>query len=361
MMSGFTETLVLPRVLCTAIGSVPHSDADQAVDLILSTLSVAAHAPSLSRADLREQMWIQFTENLPRFRTDLENLKYHFDTSGDPTSEIEAFYSQFLAVEEGGDAAYFAVGPEYGRGIHTLLGRLEREKVRRPFLKVQVTGPLSFGLTVTDEQGKPIFYHPMFRDVAVKGMGLKAVRLLEVFSPFADKVIVFFDEPSLSAYGSSAMLGLSKSDVVEVLDEVMNMVLERGGIPGVHCCGNTDWGLLMETGTRIINFDGVDYMESLAIYARELSRFLERGGVLAWGVVRNTERVMEDSALDVAARLRSGLDLLEKNGVNRAALAQRLILTPACGCAGLKVNETEKVYALLAELESMPPEDLLGP
>jgi len=359
-MSNFTETSVLPKVLCTAVGSVPHSDADQAVDLILSRLSAGAHAPALSRSDLREQMWIQFTENLPCFHADLENLKYYFDTSGDPISEIEAFYTQFLAVEEGGDAAYFAVGPEYGRGIHRLLERLEREKVKRPFLKVQVTGPLSFGLTVTDEQGKPIFYHPMFRDVAIKGMGLKAVWLLQAFSPFADKTIVFFDEPSLSAYGSSAMLGLSKSDVVEALDEVMNMVLERGGIPGVHCCGNTDWGLLMETEARIINFDGVDYAQTLAIYARELSEYLDRGGVLAWGVVRNTERVLEESKLDVAARLRAGLDLLEKNGVDRAALTERLVLTPSCGCAGLKVDETEKVYDLLAELETMPPEDLLG-
>lgn len=359
-MSKYTETSALPRVLSTAIGSMPHSDAEQAVDLILSRLSIAAHAPQLSRADLREQMWIQFTEGLPRFRADLKNLKYQFDTSGDPTSELETFYTQFLSVEEGGNAAYFGVGPEYGRGIHTMLERLKREAVRRPFLKSQVTGPLSFGLTVTDESGKPIFYHPMFRDVAVKGMGLKAIWLLEAFSPFAERVIIFFDEPSMSAYGSSAMLGLSKSDVVEALGEVMNMVLERGGIPGAHCCGNTDWGLLMETGARIINFDGVDYLETLAIYARELSRFLDRGGVLAWGIVPNTERVLEESARDVVARLRRGLDFLEKSGVDRAALTERLILTPSCGCAGLKINETEKVYTLLAELESMAPEDLLG-
>jgi hypothetical protein len=59
--------------------------------------------------------------------------------------------------------------------------------------QIQVTGPLSFALTVTDEnkgQSSTILYF----DIAVKGMGLKAVWLLEQFKPFADNVIVFFDE-----------------------------------------------------------------------------------------------------------------------------------------------------------------------
>jgi len=244
-MARFFETAALPRLLSTAVGSLPHKNAEDAVDLIVRKLRSAVHAPQLSRSDPREQMWIQFSENLPCFRLDFKNLKYYFDTSGDAVTEVEAFYSKYLEVEGTSPADEFAVGEDYGRGIHRLLDRLDRTGEKAPFVKVQVTGPLSFGLTVTDEQGKPIFYHPLFRDVAVKGMGLKAVWLLEQFRPYAENVIVFFDEPSLSAYGSSVLLGVSREDVVESLDDVMGMVLERGGIPGVHCCGNTDWGMLM--------------------------------------------------------------------------------------------------------------------
>ena len=168
-------------------------------------------------------------------------------------------------------------------------------------MKVQVTGPLSFALTVTDEHKKPIFYHSIFRDVAVKSTGLKALWLLEQFKPLAENVIVFFDEPSLSAYGSSAFLGVSESDVIESLDEVISMALKGGGFPGVHCCGNTDWGLLAQTSTRIINFDAVDYMETVAIYADKIAEFLERGGWLAWGAVPNTEKV-EDETVDHVRR-----------------------------------------------------------
>jgi len=360
-MARFAETAALPRVLSTAVGSMPHLNAEDAVDLIFQKLKRAVHAPQLSRSDPREQMWIQFSENLPCFRLDFENLKYYFDTSGDVMAEVEAFYSKYLEVEGSAPANEFAVGMDYGRGIHRLLERLDRAGGRLPFVKVQVTGPLSFGLGVTDEQGKPIFYHSLFRDVAVKGMGLKAIWLLEQFRPYAENVIVFFDEPSLSAYGSSVLLGLSREDVVEALDDVMGMVLEKGGIPGIHCCGNTDWGMLMETSARIINFDAVDYMQSMAIYAPELSRYLDRGGVLAWGVVPNTNRVANETVQDVLLRLREGIDLLEQNGVDRNALTERIILTPACGCAALNEEDAEKVYSLLAELETMSPEEVFKP
>lgn len=352
-MKEFKETGPLPAVLATAVGSLPHSSSEDAVDLITTSLKAAPHIPQLSKSDPREQMWIQFSENLPRFRADLENLSYGFDTSGDPGPEIEEFYTHYLEVSEGGTPDYFAVGDEYGRGIHTFFDRLKTAGKKWPFLKVQVTGPLSFALTVTDEQKRPIFYHPLFRDVAVKAMGLKAVWLLEQAKAYADNVIVFFDEPSMSAYGSSAFLGVSMADVVESLDDVISMVLERGGIPGVHCCGNTDWGILMATQTRILNFDAVDYMETMAIYGGELSRFLERGGVLAWGAVRNTAIVEKETAQDVVLRIEEGAEIIRKSGVDRDALLEKVIITPACGCAGLTVQHTEKVYGLLSELDSI--------
>ena len=90
-MEEFEETAVIPGILCTAVGSLPHMEPDSAVDLIISNLHRAPHVPQLSRADAREQMWLQFTEGLPRFRVDLENQKYYFDTSGDSLKEVEEF------------------------------------------------------------------------------------------------------------------------------------------------------------------------------------------------------------------------------------------------------------------------------
>jgi hypothetical protein len=352
-MVDFEETNVIPKLLCTAVGSLPHTDPDVAVDLILNNLPTAPHTPQLSRAYPQELMWVQVSEGLPRFQADYEQQSYHFDTSGDAAGEIEQFYTDFLTATEGPSTQAFAISRDYGRGIYVLLDRLKNQNAKFPFIKVQVSGPLSFAMTVTDEVRKPIFYHSTFRDVAVKGMGLKAIWLLEQFEPFAEKVIVFFDEPSLSAYGSSAFLGVSKTDVVESLDEVINMVLDKGGIPGIHCCGNTDWGMIMETSTRIISFDAIDYTESLALYNQQLSQFLGRGGVLAWGAVPNTEKIEKETRSDIIRRLQSGFGILEKSGIDTGLLNNHIIVTPACGCAGVPPEQAEKTYKLLAEIEEI--------
>lgn len=360
-MNTFAKTGKLPEVMVTAVGSLPHLDPGSAVDMVLSALHVIPHAAQLPRSDPREQMWIQFTENVPRFVVDLENLSYYFDTTGAPEPEIERFYEEALSVADGGSPEHFAVSREYGRGMWELLDRLHASGKRFPILKIQVTGPMSFALTVTDETRKPIFYHPVFRDVAVRSMGLKAVWLMEAFRPFAEQMIVFFDEPALTAYGSSALLGVSREDVIESLDEVISMVIQRGGIPGVHCCGNTDWGLLMETDTQIVNFDAVDYMESMSIYSQQVVSFLNRGGILAWGAVRNTEEVRGESAEDVTRRVRNGAALLERGGVDLSVLFRKIMVTPACGCAGMTVADAEHMYRLLTELESLAPDAFLNP
>ncbi|MFH0821384.1 MAG: hypothetical protein V2B18_01445 [Pseudomonadota bacterium] len=349
-MKPFEDTSILPPFLATAVGSMPHTDSRQAVDLILSNLIRAPHVPQLPMVDPREQMWIQYSEGLPAFKVDLENLKYYFDTEADGTAEAERFYTDFLAVDDGAAADSFAIGPDYARGCAVLRERLRSCGEKPDFVKVQVTGPLSFALTVTDEVGKPIFYHPVFRDIAVKGMGLKAAWLVEQFKPLAKSVIVFFDEPILSAFGSSAFLGVSRTDVVDSLNEVISMAVRAGGIPGVHCCGNTDWGILMETETRIINFDAVDYMHTVALYPEGLNRFLAGGGVLAWGAVPNTERIMSETMDDVLGRIQEGVRLLTGAGVNGDLLKDKIIVTPACGCAGLTMEHTERVYEILAEL-----------
>jgi methionine synthase II (cobalamin-independent) len=359
-MAGNCMTGALPRLLTSAIGSMPHVDAEAAVDLILNSLKTAPHLPQLSRRDPREQMWIQFSEKLPGFKVDLENLKYFFDTSDESSASVEQFYEEYLKILEGSPSEAFKITRDYGLGIELFMEKLTKENSKRPFLKAQVTGPLSFALSLTDENGKPIFYHPVFRDVVVKGMGLKAMWLVEKLKRFSDNVILFFDEPSLSAYGSSAFLGVSFSDVVESLNDVFSLASSVGAITGVHCCGNTDWSLLMQTTVDIINFDAVDYLESLAIYPRQVSNFLERGGVLAWGAVPNDSRINQECTDLILERLRKGVLVLEKKGINRELLLNNIIITPACGCSSLTVEETQKVYVILSEIDQLRFENIFN-
>jgi len=104
-------------------------------------------------------MYVQFASGLPAATVDGEKL---YVESGDRMiAEAERFYERFLTD----DAAAFSIPAERAAGLDALLGA-----DCGPCLAVkgQVTGPVSFGLMVTDREKKPIFYDPVGRDVLVK-------------------------------------------------------------------------------------------------------------------------------------------------------------------------------------------------
>ncbi len=169
----------------------------------------------------------------------------------------------------------FAVGPDFAAGLHEFAGRVKQGDKVYPVLKGQVTGPISFGLTVTDENNRPILYDETYSDLLVKLLGMKARWMHDFLAATerAEQVLIFFDEPYLSMVGS-ALVSIDPDFVVEALDRCSEQV---EGLTGVHCCGNTDWSLLLRSQVDIINFDACEYLENLALYPREL-KCLPRAG-----------------------------------------------------------------------------------
>jgi len=133
---------------------------------------------------------------------------------------------------------------------------LEQSGGTRPYVKVQTTGPISFGLTIVDENKRAIYYNDEFNDVIVKALAMKCRWQIRKFRKFAQAVICFIDEPILSAFGSSTYVSVTRDDVVAKLGEVVEAVHAEGALAGVHCCGNTEWSILIDAGVDIRSCPG---------------------------------------------------------------------------------------------------------
>jgi methionine synthase II (cobalamin-independent) len=157
--------------------------------------------------------------------------------------------------------------------------------------------------------------------------------------------ILFFDEPALSSLGS-AFSGLNREDVILALNQCFEAVK---GLKGIHCCGNTDWTVLLSTELDILSFDACGYLENLSLYPKELRTFLERGGILAWGIVPTNEDALKEDVRSLVKRFKEGLKTLSKEGIDRTLL-KRAIITPSCGTASLPIPLAERVCELTAEL-----------
>ena len=345
---------VIPPFLATGIGSMPYEDAERAVELSLRHFTEAPFWPQLQKLGLNEQMAPQYSEGIPRVRVDRERKRLVCDTSGDYSGDLSGFYEQYLLAmdPEGGtgDCGALAISPAFARGLHVFEEHLRRMEGRLPFVKVQTTGPCTFALSIPDQTDRAIFFHHEFRDVAVKAMAMKCRWQIQKFQPFARKVICFLDEPVLSAYGSSAYVGVSREDVIAALSEVIQAVHSEGAIAGVHCCGNTEWSILAEAGVDMINFDAFEFGETIAMYPDAIRAHLERGGMLAWGVVPTSEAIREQTVESLAAHLEEMMENLARKGISKELILESAAVTPSCGTGTMAPCDAEKVFEVTAAL-----------
>ncbi len=344
-----------PRCLATAIGSLPHLDADTAVDVVLSALPDAPIWPQLPRISLNEQMEIQYSEGMPGIVIDREKRRMYFDTATDHSEALAGFYEAYLEAmdpDDGtGDCSAMAISPDFSRGIYALESRLKTGSRMLPFIKIQTTGPCSFALTLVDQDKRAIYYNEEFRDVIIKALAMKCRWQIQKFRPYAEQVICFVDEPILSAFGSSTYVSVTRENVVAHLQEVIQAIHADRAIAGVHCCGNTEWSLLIDAGVDIINFDAFDYGETIALYAPAVKAHLERGGMLAWGIVPTSLAIREQTVDTLMAQFNKFVEhLAARAGLERQMIIQQALVTPSCGTGSMEVADSERVFKLLGDL-----------
>jgi hypothetical protein len=339
------------KFLSTAIGSMPFEDPAYAVGVSLKSMD-APIWPQLPKLGLLEQMEVQYSENIPCAVVDTEKNRLYFKTDDDYSEKFAEFYETYMsAVDEGGnDFSKMAISEKYSKGIYALLKTLKEKDSKLPWLKVQSTGPITFALSIVDENKRAMYYNEEFRDVIIKSIVMKTRWQIQQFKPFADNVICFLDEPILSAFGSSTYVSVKREDVVSILSEAIEAVRAEGAIAGIHCCGNTEWSILIDAGVDIVNFDAFEYGETIAMYADSVKKHLEKGGTLAWGVVPTSEKIREQTVDSLEKQLEKVMDNLASKGIDKKLIIDQAIITPSCGTGSLAVADAEKVFSLLCEL-----------
>lgn len=345
-----------PRCLATGIGSFPHSKAEDAVRVILNAIPDAPVWPQLPAHGINEQMEVQYSEGLPRVVIDREKERMYIDTSGDYSLDLAAFYENFLAE----NLDYFQISPAFSKGLYALEAALKAGGRPRPFVKLQTTGPITFGLTIVDENKRAIYYNPEFMDIVVKGLTMKCRWQIQKFRPHADNIICFIDEPILSAFGSSTYMSVSRDDVVAKLKEVIDAIHGAGAIAGVHCCGNTEWPILIDAGADIVNFDAFDYGETIALYAGPVKRHLEAGKALAWGIVpTQSAKIRAQTAESLASKFISlAGNLGRATGLDRDLIVRQALITPSCGTGSLPKADAERVFDILRQTSQLLRADI---
>jgi len=327
--------------LPTIVGSMPHTDPSEACSQVIHYLKEIPAWPQLPKRSFLENMYVQFSQGFPG--ATIEDERIYIDRSQNMDKPLEQLYAAYLE----NDIDKYPISSDYAAGLHSFLALTTLAPLA---VKGQITGPISWGLTVTDDNRRAILYDDTLADALAKLLRLKAAWQEKALSQISRNTIIFVDEPYMVSFGS-AYVSLSRERVINLLEEVFGGI---SGLKGVHCCGNTDWSVLLGTSADILSFDAYNYAQSFSLYPAEIKKFLDRKGTIAWGIVPNNEEALaKESVAGLKDRLDEAMAPFTRSGIPFKQLLRQGLLTPSCGLAPLATKEAAaQALELLAELSA---------
>ncbi len=341
-----------------AIGSLPHTTPESATELIWKNFKKVPFWPQLAKVDAREDMIIQYTQNIPGMIVNNEEKTFYFDSeTSDFFEQLESFYNdctEIIECKKIDNIDKYGITEPYSSSFEHFLNKVKEEKPS--FAKGQITGPFTWGTSITDSEKKCIFYDETYRDILVKALTVKAlwqIKKIKAASPNTTPII-FLDEPTMSQFGTSAFMTVQKAEIQDAFKQIIEAINDHGGLVGIHCCGKSDWDVILECKPNIINFDAYAFSKSITAYSEKIDEHINNKGYIAWGIVPtlDSEALSKVSAEELLEKLETAIRLLEQKGLNKETIIQQSIITPSCGAGSLSQELAEKAMELTNEISN---------
>ncbi|MGD9581308.1 MAG: hypothetical protein AB7V50_08035 [Vampirovibrionia bacterium] len=343
-------------LLATGIGSLPHKDAESAINFLDKEFKDIIVWPQLPIVSHMEGMFLQYSENFPGLIYDKDDDRFYVDTEDEKFyTELESLMIDYEAIVEEGNLELLEKYALSEARCSAFRPWLEKCKGQKPVaVKGQITGPFTFATTLSDQNRKLAFYDETLRETVEKFLTLKALWQIEHYKKeFPEALyIMSIDEPSISQYGSSAFLTVTKDDLISTMNNVADIIHKFGGISFTHCCGKTDWSIITSSRVKILNFDAYNFADSLLLYPEDIKQYIDNDCILAWGLVPtlDTKQVIEANKDNVIEIMDKTINGLVKKGLDKDKIISHSMITPSCGTGSLSVELAEKSLSLIIEV-----------
>ncbi len=300
------------------MGIMPHTDLEKALNLALS-LDIPFY-PQLPNISFYEDMYVQASQNFPGIVVDLEGERVSFDNA--KFKEELGDYSQRMA-----DSETFTLSRSYSTSYHRFLAENLQDY---PAIRGQVTGPVSFGFRVTDENSRPIIYNEGIGALLFDFIQRKTNRQYRQLKEKNQSAFVWLDEPGLGWVFS----GLSGYNDVQARRDYQGFLSGLDGPKALHLCASVNLPYLLELGVELLSFDAYQMELMPKGYAKAVADFIRSGGIISWGIVPTDSASLTKETPETLARLLlSYWEVVSQNtGLSAKQIAEQALIAPARCC-----------------------------
>ena len=332
-----------PAGLPLLLGSLPHTDAHQAVALARQYTGALLAWPQLPQRSFREQSVAQSARGFPGLVVDEANKRVYVDRL---RAERELDRLALAYLQNSVQYARLPAGDAAGLG--EVLDQ-EYERVDVQALVGHVLGPISLALQLADENQKPLINDAMLFDAVVQHVRLQATWQEARLGELTGATLICLEEPFLEMVGQP-FLPLDWAEARARIDEAL------GGLNGgraIYAGGAFDWSAAMNTTAELIIGDVYTHGEQLVRAADALATFLEEGGMVGFGLVpADAMQLANITATDLVEHLNQLLNQLTPFGIAPDVLVSQSVITSTAGLGMLDVAAAERALQLMAEVSS---------
>ncbi len=329
------------KLLTTAMAVMPHTDVDQALNAALS-LDIPFW-PQLPNYNYYEDMYVQAAEHFPGIILDMENRTLRFS--------VDKFIDEFEdTMAHFNDPEFFDVSTTYSVVYHRFL---ELDLSNRAAIRGQLEGPVSFGFNILDQDDRPILFDDTVRPFMFELMAMRINIQLKKLKQKNANAFMFIDEPGMQ-FVFSALSGYGEQKAKQDLDLFFSMIESPKGI---HLCGNPDWDFLLGLDIDILSLDIYSNANIFAACTNSIKKFLDKDGILVWGIVPTGFETFEKENLDLLAfKLKHIWKALDRKGIPLDQILEQSMISPATCC--LVNQDREKTVEKAFQLTNALSENL---
>ena len=300
----------------TAMGIMPHTDVERALELALG-LDIPFW-PQLPNLSFYEDMYAQASEHFPGVRVDPDGKKIGFDMALFQ-QEVAGSYLESLESPE-----TFNLSRRYSSVYQHFL---DLDLACYTAIRGQTVGPISFGFRVTDEEGKSIIYDDGVRAILFDFLRQKANAQFRQLKERNGHAFVWLDEPGLGWVFS----GMTGYNDVRARADYQTLLAGLEGPRGLHLCASVNLPYLLEMGSDILSFDAYQLDKMPSGYTEAVGAFLERGGIISWGIVPTDSDGQErETPQSLAEKLAGYWGVVAgETGLSPGRIAQQSLVAPA--------------------------------